>query len=49
VLIEAHERAVQRGRTAVLRNPHGIVARVLDLTGVDAVLAIEPSVLATSG
>ena len=45
VLVEAHKRAVEHGRTVVLRNPQGIVARVLDLSGVDQVLAIEPSVL----
>jgi len=51
VLVEAHKRAVQHGRTVVLRRPQGIVARVLDLSGVDEGFAIEPSVLvrATAG
>jgi anti-sigma B factor antagonist len=46
VLIEAHKRAIQHGRTVVLRKPQGMVARVLDLSGVDQVLTTEPSVMA---
>ena len=41
VLVGAHSRAVRHGRRLVLRNPQDTVARVLALSGVDEVLAIE--------
>jgi len=40
--IAAHNRAVQGGRSFVLRSPTDRIAKVLRLTGVDRVLTVEP-------
>ncbi len=42
VLIWAHKRAREHGREVRLRATSGAVAKVLDITGLDEILAVDP-------